>query len=168
MLDGYRREYGLKSAVVVPVNLYGPGDNFDLQSSHVIPALIRKCAEAVAEGRRQITCWGSGAASREFLYVEDAAAGVVRAAEVMDDPTPINLGTGKEIKIRDLIQLIAELTGFRGEICWDTRQPDGQPRRCLDTSRAEQLLGWQARTGFAEGLQQTIDWYRRSLLRRAA
>ncbi len=159
MLDAYKREYGLNSAVAVPVNLYGPGDNFDLQSSHVIPALIRKCADAVSSGDQQMTCWGSGEASREFLFVEDAAEGVLRIAEVMDIPTPINLGTGNEIKIRELIQLIAKLTGFTGQIEWDTSQPDGQPRRCLDVTRAQELLGWRAQVGFDEGLKKTIDWY---------
>jgi GDP-L-fucose synthase len=159
MLDGYKREYGLNSAVAVPVNLYGPGDNFDLQSSHVIPALIRKCVDAASNGDRRMTCWGSGEASREFLFVEDAAEGVLRIAEAIDEPTPINLGTGREIKIRDLVALIAKLTGFFGEIEWDTRQPDGQPRRCLDTSLASRLLNWHAQTGVEDGLRKTIDWY---------
>ena len=163
MLDAYQREYGLRSAVVVPVNLYGPGDNFDPQSSHVIPALIRKCVEATASGQQTVTCWGTGSASREFLYVDDAAEGVLRAAEEIVEPIPINLGTGMEITIRDLIELIAELTEFRGRIQWDSSQPDGQPRRCLDTQRAKRLLGWQAETGFREGLAKTIDWYRRSV-----
>lgn len=163
MLDAYQREYGLRSAVVVPVNLYGPGDNFDPQSSHVIPALIRKCVEATASGQQMVTCWGTGSASREFLYVDDAAEGVLRAAEEIVEPIPINLGTGMEITIRDLIVLIAELTEFRGRIQWDSSQPDGQPRRCLDTQRAKRLLGWQAETGFREGLAKTIDWYRRSV-----
>ena len=163
MLDAYQREYGLRSAVVVPVNLYGPGDNFDPQSSHVIPALIRKCVEATASGQQMVTCWGTGSASREFLYVDDAAEGVLRAAEEIVEPIPINLGTGMEITIRDLIELIAELTEFRGRIQWDSSQPDGQPRRCLDTQRAKRLLGWQAETGFREGLAKTIDWYRRSV-----
>ena len=163
MLDAYQREYGLRSAVVVPVNLYGPGDNFDPQSSHVIPALIRKCVEATASSQQMVTCWGTGSASREFLYVDDAAEGVLRAAEEIVEPIPINLGTGMEITIRDLIELIAELTEFRGRIQWDSSQPDGQPRRCLDTQRAKRLLGWQAETGFREGLAKTIDWYRRSV-----
>jgi GDP-L-fucose synthase len=141
------------------VNLYGPRDNFDLQSSHVIPALIRKCVEARRAGASHITCWGTGAASREFLFVDDAADGLVRAAEVMDDPTPINLGTGMEITIRDLVTMIAKLCGFQGEIRWDATRPDGQPRRCLDTARAEQLLGWKARVGFEDGLRRTIEWF---------
>ena len=162
MLDAYRQEYGMASSVVVPVNLYGPGDNFDPRSSHVIPALIRKCVEAIESRQRQMVCWGTGSASREFLYVDDAAEGILRAAEELDDPVPVNLGTGQEITIRILIELIAELTGFNGEVVWDDTKPDGQPRRCLDTSLAEDLLGWRANVGFREGLTQTIDWYRRS------
>jgi GDP-L-fucose synthase len=159
MLDAYRREYGLDSAVVVPVNLYGPGDNFDPQSSHVIPALIRKCVTAAQTGAASISCWGTGTASREFLYVDDAAEGVVRAAEVMREPTPINLGTGCEVSIHDLVQLIATRTGFRGAIEWDASQPDGQPRRCLDTTLAAEWLGWQAGVSLEDGLQRTIEWY---------
>jgi GDP-L-fucose synthase len=161
MLDGYRRQYGLPSAYVLPVNLYGPWDNFDLHTSHVIPALIRKCVEAIDAGRDHIVCWGTGAASREFLYVDDAGEGVVRAAEVMDDPTPINLGTNMEITIKDLVHLIAKLTGFTGEIRWDATKPDGQPRRCLATDRAAKLLSWRAKVGFEEGLRRTIEWFRR-------
>lgn len=160
MLDGYRRQYGLAGAFVLPVNLYGPRDNFDLHTSHVIPALIRKCVEAIDRGDKSITCWGTGKVSREFLYVDDAAEGIIRAAEVMDEPMPINLGTGMEITIRDLVELIARLTGFVGEIEWDATKPDGQPRRCLDTARAEKLLGWKAKVGFEEGLRRTIEWYR--------
>ena len=161
MLDAYRRQYGLKSAYLLPVNLYGPRDNFDLQTSHVIPALIRKCIEAQRTGASHITCWGTGAASREFLYVDDAADGLVRAAEVMDEPEPINLGTGMEITIRDLVTLIARLCGYSGEIRWDASKPDGQPRRCLDTRRAAERLGWRAKVGFEEGLRRTIEWYQR-------
>ncbi len=160
MLDGYRRQYGLASAYVLPVNLYGPWDNFDLHTSHVIPALIRKCVEAMDAGRDHIVCWGTGSASREFLFVEDAAEGVVRAAEAMEEPTPINLGTNMEITIKDLVHLIARLTGFHGEIRWDASKPDGQPRRCLDTNRAAALLDWRAKVGFEEGLRRTIDWFR--------
>lgn len=159
MLDGYKREYGLNSAVVLPVNLYGPGDNFDLQTSHVIPALIRKCVEAVRSGADEIVCWGTGDATREFLYVEDAAEGAIRATEVMDDPVPINLGTGCEIRVGDLVTMIAGLSGFKGRIVWDRTKPDGQPRRCLDTSRAKNLLGWQAETTLETGLRQTIAWF---------
>ena len=161
MLDAYRRQYGLRSAYLLPVNLYGPRDNFDLETSHVIPALIRKCVEARRAGAAHVTCWGTGSASREFLFVDDAADGVVRAAEVMDQPTPINLGTGGEITIRDLVGLVARLCRFEGEIRWDASRPDGQPRRCLDTSRAERLLGWRARVGFEEGLRRTIEWFER-------
>jgi GDP-L-fucose synthase len=160
MLDGYRRQYALASTYLLPVNLYGPWDNFDLHTSHVIPALIRKCVEAIDARRDHIVCWGTGSASREFLYVSDAGEGVVRAAEVMDEPTPINLGTNMEITIRDLVHLIARLTGFTGEIRWDATKPDGQPRRCLDTERAAKLLGWRAQVGFEEGLERTIAWFR--------
>ncbi len=160
MLDGYQREYGLKSCVLVPVNLYGPGDNFDPRSSHVIPALIRKCEEARLAGDGKMVCWGTGSASREFLYVEDAAEGIVRGAERLDVPTPINLGTGREIKIKALVELIAKLTGFEGQIEWDSSKPDGQPRRCLDTTQAKNQLDWTAGTDFETGLRATIDWWR--------
>lgn len=162
MLDGYKREYGFNSSVVVPVNLYGPRDNFDLQTSHVIPALIRKCETARVRNDAAITCWGTGSASREFLYVEDAAEGILLAAEKIDTPDPINLGTGNEITIKNLVELIARLCDFRGRIEWDATKPDGQPRRCLDTTRAAQRLGWRAKTGFEEGLKQTIDWWRKN------
>ena len=161
MLDGYKREFGLDSAVLVPVNLYGPQDNFDLHTSHVIPALIRKCVEARDRGDAGITCWGTGSASREFLYVEDAARGIVAATERIDDPAPINLGTGREILIRDLVELVVELSGFKGEIKWDASKPDGQPRRCLDTRRAAEVMDWRAATDLEEGLRQTIDWFER-------
>ena len=160
MLDGYRRQYGLASAYLLPVNLYGPWDNFDPATSHVIPALIRKCLEATDRSDASITCWGTGAASREFLFVDDAAEGVVRAAEVMDDPVPINLGTGSEIAIRDLVALVAAACGFTGAIHWDASRPDGQPRRCVDASRAQELLGWRAHTRLADGLRETVGWYR--------
>ena len=160
MLDGYRREYGLKSAVVVPVNLYGPGDNFDPDSSHVIPALVRKCEEARVTGAESISCWGTGSATREFLHVDDAAEGVVRVAEVMDEPVPINLGGGTEISIRDLVAKIAKACGFTGRIEWDASKPDGQPRRSLDISRAKQLLGWTPQQDFDAGLADTVQWWR--------
>ena len=160
MLDGYQRQYGLKSTYVLPVNLYGPGDNFDANTSHVIPALIKKCVEAVDASASHIDCWGTGSASREFLYVDDAAEGVIRSAEVLDTPEPINLGSGREILIRDLVALIAKLSGFKGEIRWDASKPDGQPRRCLDVSRASSLLGWRAKVEFEMGLTKTIYWYR--------
>jgi len=161
MLDAYRIQYGLKSAYVLAVNLYGPHDNFDLQTSHVIPALIRKCVEAQRAKALHIECWGNGSASREFLYVDDAADGLVRAAEVMNVPEPINLGTGNEITIRNLVELIAKLCDFHGEIRWDITKPDGQPRRCLDTKRAQERLGWQAKVGFEDGLKRTIEWFRK-------
>jgi len=159
LLDGYQREYGLQSAVVVPVNLFGPHDNFDLNTSHVIPALIRKCADARLASKSHIDCWGTGAASREFLYVEDAAEGLLVAAEKQDTPEPINLGTGSEVSIKTLVETIARLTGFQGEIRWDATKPDGQPRRCLDTARAERLLGFKAQVSLEEGLRRTIAWY---------
>jgi GDP-L-fucose synthase len=160
MLDAYRLQYGLRSAYLLPVNLYGPHDNFDLSSSHVIPALIRKCVEAQERGDKEIVCWGTGSASREFLHVEDAAEGILRAAEVMDDPDPINLGASFEITIKDLVELVVRLTGFKGGIVWDSTKPDGQPRRCLSTEKAKRLLGWQAQIRFEEGLRSTIEWYR--------
>jgi len=163
MLDAYKLQYAMKSSYLLPVNLYGPHDNFDLFSSHVIPALIRKCVEAQARGDKSIVCWGTGSASREFLYVEDAAEGIVRAAEVIDDPVPINLGTNMEITIKDLVTLIVKLVGFKGAIEWDPTKPDGQPRRCLDTSRAKEMMNFQARVGFEEGLKRTIQWYRGSI-----
>ncbi|MBL9030435.1 MAG: GDP-L-fucose synthase [Phycisphaerae bacterium] len=160
MLDAYKLQYGMKSAYVLPVNLYGPWDNFDLFSSHVIPALIRKCLEAKARGDASMVCWGTGSASREFLYVDDCAEGIVRAAEVMDDPTPINLGNGREITIKSLVDTVVKLTGFTGRIEWDATKPDGQPRRCLDTQKAKRLMDFEAKMPFEEGLRRTIDWYR--------
>ncbi len=162
MLDAYRLQYGLRSAYVMPVNLFGPHDNFDLHSSHVIPALVRKCVEAQTRGDDHIVCWGTGSASREFLYVDDVAEGILRAAEVMDEPTPINLGASFEITIKDLVELIVKLTGFKGRVEWDASKPDGQPRRCLDTNRAQKLLGWKAEVPFEEGLRRTIEWWRGS------
>ena len=160
MLDGYLRQYGLASAVVVPVNLYGPRDNFDPLSSHVIPALIRKCEEARLAGHDEIVCWGTGSATREFLYVDDAAEGIVRAAEVMEEPVPINLGGGQEIAIRDLVEKIAAACDFTGSIRWDSSKPDGQPRRGLDISRARNLLGWEPKMDFDRGLAATVEWWR--------
>lgn len=160
MLDAYKLQYGMNSAYVLPVNLFGPRDNFNLHSSHVIPALIRKCIEAQDRGDDHIVCWGTGSASREFLYVDDAAEGIVRAAEVMTEPTPINLGAQFEITIKDLVELIVKLTGFEGEIRWDSTKPDGQPRRCLSAERANGLLGWRAEVPFEEGLRRTIEWFR--------
>jgi GDP-L-fucose synthase len=160
--QAYRREYGFNAITLLPVNLYGPGDNFHPKSSHVIPALINKVVEARDAGRDHVDVWGTGSASREFLFVRDAAEGVVAAADRYDDPEPVNLGTGREITIRALAELICELCGFRGELRWDPSKPDGQPRRCLDTTRARERFGWQATTGFRDGLRQTIDWYERS------
>ena len=163
MLDAYKLQYGMRSSYLLPVNLYGPGDNFNPSTSHVIPALIRKCVEAQRRGDGAIVCWGTGAASREFLFAEDAAEGIVRAAEVVEDPAPINLGTGSEITIKDLVELIARLSGFAGRVEWDATKPDGQPRRCLDTTRAQKLMGFRAKMGFEEGLRRTIEWYRSTL-----
>ncbi len=160
MLDADKLQSDMRSSYVLPVNLYGPNDNFNLHSSHVIPALIRKCVEAQDRGDDHIECWGTGSASREFLYVDDAAAGIIRAAEVMEEPTPINLGAGFEITIKQLVELIVKLTGFEGEIRWDATKPDGQPRRSLDTRRASKLLGWNAQVPFEEGLERTIAWFR--------
>jgi GDP-L-fucose synthase len=160
MLQAYRDQYGLRSAYLMPVNLYGPGDNFDLESSHVIPALIRKCEEARVAGRGEVVCWGTGSASREFLYVDDCADAIVAATERYDEPEPINIGAHSEITIRELTETIARLTGFDGELTWDTSKPDGQPRRCLDTSRATERLGFTASTSLEDGLRQTIAWYR--------
>lgn len=162
MLDGYKRQYGLNSAVVMPVNLYGPHDDFDLRTSHVIPALIRKFEAARKRKDPAVICWGTGNASREFLYVDDAAEGLVRAAEVMDSPDPINLGAGREVPIRELVALISGMCGYTGRIEWDTQKPDGQPRRCLDTSLAQLKLGWTAKVSLEDGLQRTIDWWRSS------
>jgi GDP-L-fucose synthase len=157
--QAYREQYGFRSIHLVPVNLYGPRDNFDPDSSHVIPALIKKCVDALEARAPAVTIWGTGKASREFLYAADAAEGIVLAAERYDGPEPVNLGTGNEISIAALVDLIASLTGFRGEIVWDSSKPDGQPRRMLDTSRAERAFGFRARTPFGEGLRRTIEWY---------
>jgi GDP-L-fucose synthase len=161
--QAYRDQYGFDAIYLIPVNLYGPGDNFDPSTSHVIPALIKKCVDARNEGSAFIEVWGTGSASREFLYVADAAEGIVLAAERYDGRDPVNLGTGREITIRELVQLIAGLTGFGGEIRWDASKPDGQPRRALDTSRARERFGFVARTSCEEGLRRTIDWYEASL-----
>ena len=157
--QAYRAQYGFNSIFLVPVNLYGPRDNFDLQSSHVIPALIRKCIDARESGNGEIICWGDGTPTREFLYVEDCAEAIVLAAEKYDQSDPVNIGTGKEISIKSLTKLIAELTGFNGNIVWDKSKPNGQPRRCLDVSRAKDLFGFVAKTSFRSGLQKTIEWY---------
>lgn len=157
--QSYREQYGFNSIYLLPANLYGPFDNFDLETSHVIPALIRKCIEARREGRESIDVWGSGDVSREFLYVEDCAEGILRAAEMYDDAAPVNIGTGREIMIRDLVELIARLTGFEGEIRWQTERPNGQPRRGLDVTRAFEKFGFRAQTSLEDGLRRTINWF---------
>jgi GDP-L-fucose synthase len=158
--QAYRQQYGMNVIHLLPVNLYGPGDNFDPALSHVIPALIRKFQEALDRGKDEVEVWGSGRASREFLYVADAAKGIVLASERYDGGQPVNLGAGFEISIRELVEQIARLMGFEGAVRWDGSKPDGQPRRCLDTSRAESLFGFRAETSFEEGLRRTIAWYR--------
>lgn len=158
--QAYRRQYGFNSIFLMPVNLYGPGDNFDPGTSHVIPALIKKCCDAMDLEKDEITVWGTGKATREFFYVEDAARGIIMAAENYDRSDPVNLGAGFEISIKDLVHLIADLCGFDGHIMWDRSKPDGQPRRCLDTTRAEEEFGFKAEMDFREGLKNTIDWYK--------
>jgi GDP-L-fucose synthase len=159
--QAYRQQYGYNAIYLLPVNLYGPGDNFDPASSHVIPALIRKCIEARERSAAELEVWGDGSATREFLYVEDAAEGILLAAEKYDDPEPVNIGAGFEISIADLVRLVAKLTGYRGAIKFDATQPSGQPRRMLDTSRARERIGFVARTSLEEGLARTIEWYRK-------
>ena len=158
-LQAYRQEYGMNGIYLLPVNLYGPGDNFDPASSHVIPALIKKVYDAKAAGSEEIVCWGTGVATREFLYVDDAARAVILAAERYNGPDPVNIGSGFEISIHDLVQKICEIADFSGKIVWDSSKPDGQPRRRLDTTRAADLFGFRAEVGFDEGLQRTITWY---------
>jgi len=160
MLEGYHQEYGFNGVYLIPANLYGPGDHFDPESSHVIPAMIRRFCEAADRDQPAVVCWGTGSATREFLFVEDAAEAIVRAAEMHNDPKPLNLGTGEEISIADLAGRIARLCGFTGRIEWDPARPDGQPRRRIDTSRAAQLLRWKAATSLDEGLRQTLQWWR--------
>ncbi|NLT05424.1 MAG: GDP-L-fucose synthase [Solirubrobacterales bacterium] len=160
MLAAYREQYGLRGAYLLPVNLYGPSDNFDPETSHVIPALIRKCELARRNGDSEVVCWGTGTASREFLYVDDCADAIVAATARHDGSEPVNLGSGTETTIRDLTETIARLTGFEGRVAWDPSRPDGQPRRCLDTSRARELLGFTAAVDLEDGLRRTIEWYR--------
>jgi GDP-L-fucose synthase len=162
--QAYREQYGFNAIFLLPANLYGPGDNFDLETSHVIPALIRKCLEARRHGRPFIEVWGSGNVSREFLYVDDCAEGIVLAAKLYNESAPINLGNGREVRIRDLVETIARLSGFEGETRWQVDKPDGQPRRQLNTNRALQNFGFQAKTSLEDGLRQTIDWYQESVL----
>jgi GDP-L-fucose synthase len=157
--QAYRQQYGMNAIFLLPVNLYGPGDNFDPQTSHVIPALVRKCLEARAAGCSEVVLWGDGSPTREFLYVRDAAEAIIAAARFYDKPEPVNLGSGREISIRDLAEMIARLTGFTGHFRWDTTQPNGQPRRCLDTARAAREFGFRAGTSLETGLQETIGWY---------
>lgn len=159
MCQSYRQQYGLNAIYLLPVNLYGPGDNFHLQSSHVIPALIRKCVEARDRGDKEIVAWGTGKASREFLYVDDCAEGLILALEKYDSPEPMNLGNGREISIRELTELVAKLSRFSGQITWDSTKPDGQPRRCLDVTRAANALGFHAQTSLEDGLRRTIEWF---------
>lgn len=161
--QAYRQQYGMNAIFLMPVNLYGPRDNFDPKSSHVIPALIKKVFDAKQAGEKSITVWGTGKATREFLYAEDAAEGILLAAEKYNKPDPVNLGAGFEISIKDLVELIVKLTGFKGEILWDATKPDGQPRRMLDVSRAKKEFGFQAKTSFEEGLKKTIEWYQRHI-----
>lgn len=160
-LQAYRQQYGFAGIYLLPVNLYGPADNFDPHSSHVIPALIRKVYEVQQRGDRELLVWGDGSPTREFLYSEDAARGIVMATQTYNDPDPVNIGTGREISIRDLVTLICQLMNFEGEIVWQTDQPNGQPRRCLDTTRAQKRFGFKTAVDLEQGLRQTIDWYRK-------
>jgi GDP-L-fucose synthase len=160
--QAYRAEYGFNSIFLLPVNLYGPRDNFDPASSHVIPALIKRCVDAIESGAGYIECWGTGKASREFIYAADAAEGILLATEHYNEPKAVNIGSGFEITIKDLVEKIASLTGFEGEIRWDPSKPDGQPRRCLDTSKALELFGFKAQTSFDEGLKATIEWFKQT------
>jgi GDP-L-fucose synthase len=162
--QSYRAEYGFNSIFLLPVNLYGPGDNFDPKSSHVIPALIKKCVDAIESDADYIDCWGTGAPSREFIYVADAAEGILLATEHYNGAEPVNIGAGFEITIKELVEKIAKITGFKGEIRWDSSKPDGQPRRRLDVSRAKKYFGFEAKTSFEEGLKETIKWYRENRL----
>ncbi len=157
--QAYRQQYGMNAVFLMPVNLYGPRDNFDLESSHVIPALIRKFLAAKAEGRAEVEVWGDGTPTREFLYVEDAAEGLIRAAEHYNDPDPVNLGSGREVSIRELVHLVSDATGYQGRITWNTSKPNGQPRRLLDTTRAAERFGFQAAMPLEEGLRRTTDWW---------
>jgi GDP-L-fucose synthase len=157
--QSYRAQYGFNSIFLLPVNLYGPGDNFDPEQSHVVPALIRKCLEAKESGSAEIVCWGDGTPTREFLYVEDCAEAIVLATDKYEGGEPVNIGAGREISIKELVEQIAAITGFQGHMIWDTSKPNGQPRRCLDTSRAREFFGFTAKTDFRDGLKKTIDWY---------
>ena len=160
--QAYRAQYGFNAIYLLPVNLYGPRDNFNLETSHVIPALVRKCIEAQERGDKEVVLWGDGSPTREFLYASDAADGILTAAEFYNGSDPVNIGSGQEISIKELAEMISSLTGFKGKLVWDTTKPNGQPRRALDTTRAFDFFGWQARTPFEEGLRQTIAWYRQN------
>ena len=157
--QAYRQQYGFNAIVLFPVNLYGPGDNFDMQTSHVIPALIRKCVEAQVKGEKQVVLWGDGSPTREFLYVDDAARAILLAAEHYNGDEPVNIGTGEEVTIQDLAHLIADEVGYKGELVWDTGKPNGQPRRCLDTRRAKELFGFEAETSLRTGIRRTVAWF---------
>ena len=159
--QAYRQQYGFNGIYLIPINLYGPRDHFDLATSHVIPAIIRKCLDAKAAGKTVIECWGTGKPTREFLYVEDAAEGILKAAELYDKPEPVNLGAHREVSIKETVETICRLTGFKGRIRWDSSKPDGQPRRKLDVSRARKEFAFEAKTPFEEGLKKTIAWYLR-------
>ncbi len=161
--QAYRQQYGFNSIFLLPVNLYGPGDNFSPETSHVIPALIKKCYDAISSGAKSITVWGTGKPTREFLYAEDAARAIALASERYNESDPVNIGSGMEISIRKLAELIARMTGFKGKIVWDPSKPDGQPRRCLDVSLAKKKFGFEAKTPFEEGLHKTIDWYKQQI-----
>jgi GDP-L-fucose synthase len=161
-LQSYRDQYGFNGIFLIPTNMYGPGDNFDLRTSHVIPAVIRKIDDAIKENKNSITLWGTGKVSREFLYVGDCAEAIMKATQEYDKKDPVNIGTGTEISIKELAEKIAELMGFKGEIIWDRTNPDGQPRRRLDTSKAKNEFGWYAKVDFEEGLKRTIEWYRKN------
>jgi len=163
MLEAYQQQYGLKSAVLIPVNLYGPNDNFNPASSHVVPALIRKCVSAKNNKEPFIECWGTGSATRDFLYVDDAANGIIEAVLKIDSPIPINLGSGSEIRIKDLINKIVKYCEYDGEVRWNSSKPDGQPRRLLDISKAKELLGWEPKQNFDDGLRQTVEWYKNNI-----
>jgi GDP-L-fucose synthase len=166
--QSYRQQYGFNSIYLIPVNLYGPRDNFNLETSHVIPALIRKCYEAKEQGAREVVVWGDGTPTREFIYVDDAAEAILLATERYNASDPVNLGSGNEISVKNLAEMIASLTGFEGSLVWDTTKPNGQPRRKLETSKAEALFGFRAQTPFEEGMRWTIDWYRQHRLEIAA
>jgi GDP-L-fucose synthase len=164
--QAYRQQYGFNSIFLMPTNLYGPRDNFDPERSHVIPAIIKKCFDAIDEGANEIVVWGTGKATREFLYVEDCAEAIILATEKYNKSEPVNIGVGFEISIKDLVELIMKYTGFNGKVIWDTTKPDGQPRRCLDVSKAEKEFGFRAKTNFEEGLQRTIEWYKENIWRK--